>query len=166
MATNYMIIGYGWRADFYYRIARLLPEQFSICAGVLRTEARAKEVALKERIFATADLDQALERKPDFAVLCVPRDFAKDYLVKLMKKGIPVLCETPPGKNVEELKELWEMSQKYNGRVQVVEQYFLQPYYAGILDIIKQGYLGSVSSIMLSALHGYHAVSIPESSWT
>lgn len=45
------------------------PEQFSICAGVLRTEARAKEVALKEGIFATADLDQALERKPDFAVL-------------------------------------------------------------------------------------------------
>ena len=160
MATNYMIIGYGWRADFYYRIARLLPEQFSICAGVLRTEARAKEVALKEGIFATADLDQALERKPDFAVLCVPRDFAKDYLVKLMEKGIPVLCETPPGKNVEELKELWEMSQKYNGRVQVVEQYFLQPYYAGILNIIKQGYLGSVSSIMLSALHGYHAVSV------
>ena len=86
MATNYMIIGYGWRADFYYRIARLLPEQFSICAGVLRTEARAKEVALKEGIFATADLDQALERKPDFAVLCVPRDFAKDYLVKSGKE--------------------------------------------------------------------------------
>ena len=100
MATNYMIIGYGWRADFYYRIARLLPEQFSICAGVLRTEARAKEVALKEGIFATADLDQALERKPDFAVLCVPRDFAKDYLLKLMEIGIPVLCETPPGKDV------------------------------------------------------------------
>ena len=73
---------------------------------------------------------------------------------------LSILCETPPGKNVEELKELWEMSQKYNGRIQIVEQYFLQPYYAGILDIIKQGYLGNVSSIMLSALHGYHAVSV------
>ena len=119
MITNYMIIGYGWRADFYYRIAKLLPERFSVCAGVLRTEERAKEVAHKEGVFATSDLDQALERKPDFAVLCVPRDVTKDYLVKLMKKGIPVLCETPPGKNVEELKELWEMSQKYNGRIQI-----------------------------------------------
>ena len=51
-------------------------------------------------------------------------------------------------------------TQKYNGRVQIVEQYFLQPYYASILDIIKQGYLGTTSSVMLSALHGYHAVSI------
>ena len=100
MITNYMIIGYGWRADFYYRIAKFLPERFSVCAGVLRTEERAKEVAHKEGVFATSDLDQALERKPDFAVLCVPRDVTKDYLVKLMKKGIPVLCETPPGKNV------------------------------------------------------------------
>ena len=37
MIANYMIIGYGWRADFYYRIAKLLPERFSVCAGVLRT---------------------------------------------------------------------------------------------------------------------------------
>ena len=104
MITNYMIIGYGWRADFYYRIAKLLPERFSVCAGVLRTEERAKEVAHKEGVFATSDLDQALERKPDFAVLCVPRDVTKDYLVKLMKKGIPVLCETPPGRNVSEIQ--------------------------------------------------------------
>ena len=52
-----MIIGYGWRADFYYRIAKLLPERFSVCAGVLRTEERAKEVAHKEGVFATSDLD-------------------------------------------------------------------------------------------------------------
>ena len=101
-----------FRSDFYYRIAKLLPERFSVCAGVLRTEERAKEVAHKEGVFATSDLDQALERKPDFAVLCVPRDVTKDYLVKLMKKGIPVLCETPPGKNVEELKELWVQDTK------------------------------------------------------
>ena len=77
-----------------------------------------------------------------------------------MEKGIHVLCETPPGKNIAELNELWTLSQKYNGRIQIVEQYFFQPYYASILDIIRQGYLGTTSSAMLSALHGYHAISI------
>ena len=127
MKANYMVIGYGWRADFYYRIAKLLPEQFSICAGVLRTATRAKEVALQEHVFTTVDLDKALSRKPDFAVLCVPREIVKDYLVQLMEKGIPVLCETPPGKNIAELNELWTLSQKYNGRIQIVEQYFFHP---------------------------------------
>ena len=84
MKANYMVIGYGWRADFYYRIAKLLPEQFSICAGVLRTETRAKEVALQEHVYTTVDLHQALFRKPHFAVLCVPRAIVKDYLVQLM----------------------------------------------------------------------------------
>ena len=106
-------------------------------------------------MYKRQDLDEALSQKPDFAVLCVPREIAKDYLVQLMEKGIPVLCETPPGKNVAELNELWTLSQKYNGRVQIVEQYFLQPYYASILDIIKQGYLGTTSSVMLSAPVSY-----------
>lgn len=160
MKVRYMIIGYGWRADFYYRIAKLLPEQFTVCAGVLRTEERARQVAEQEHVFATADIEEALSMNPDFAVLCVPRSIVKDYLVQLMEKGIPVLCETPPGKDTEELKELWKMVQIHNGRVQVVEQYFLQPYYAGMLKMIEEGYLGEISSVMLSALHGYHAVSM------
>ena len=160
MKVRYMIIGYGWRADFYYRIAKLLPEQFTVCAGVLRTEERAGQVAEQENVFATADIEEALAVNPDFAVLCVPRSIVKDYLVQLMEKGIPVLCETPPGKDTEELKELWKMVQIHNGRVQVVEQYFLQPYYAGMLKMIEEGYLGKISSVMLSALHGYHAVSM------
>ena len=160
MKVRYMVIGYGWRADFYYRIAKLLPEQFTVCAGVLRTEERARQVAEQEHVCATADIEQALAVNPDFAVLCVPRSIVKDYLVQLMEKGIPVLCETPPGKDTEELKELWKMAQIHNGRVQVVEQYFLQPYYAGVLKMIEEGYLGKISSVMLSALHGYHAVSM------
>jgi hypothetical protein len=61
---------------------------------------------------------------------------------------------------VEELQELWKMAELCKGRVQVVEQYFLQPYYESVMNIIQEGYLGKVSSVMLSALHGYHAVSM------
>lgn len=160
MKAKFIVIGYGWRADFYYRIARMLPEQFEICAGVLRTAERAEEVSEKEGLFATCDLEEALAKKPDFAVLCVPRTIVKEYLVRLMELQVPVLCETPPGKDSAELNELWAEAQRLNGRVQVVEQYFLQPYYAGALEVIKKGFLGEVSEVMLSALHGYHAVSM------
>ena len=160
MKTRFMVIGYGWRADFFYRIARLAPERFEICAGVLRTPERASQVAEEQGVFATADLEEALKTEPEFAVLCVPRGIVKDYLVRLMERGIPVLTETPPGKNVQELEELWQEKVRLNGKVQVLEQYFLQPYYAAVQEIIRGGYLGQVSYVMLSALHGYHAVSM------
>ena len=160
MKAKFIVIGYGWRADFFYRIAKMLPERFEICAGVLRTKERAQQVAQEEGIFATNDLEEALKREPDFAVLCVPRGIVKDYLVTLMERKVPVLCETPPGKDTEELTGLWRDFKRLGGRVQVVEQYFLQPYYAGVLRLIEEGYLGEISSVMLSALHGYHAVSM------
>ena len=158
--ARFIVIGYGWRADFFYRIADALPERFEICAGVLRTKERARQMSEERQVFATDDLNEALAKMPDFAVLCVPRAIVKEYLLRLMDIGIPVLCETPPGQNDEELRELWAETGKRKGRVQVAEQYFLQPYYAGALEIIRTGYLGDVSSVMLSALHGYHAVSM------
>lgn len=160
MKAKFIVIGFGWRADFFYRIAKMVPERFEICAGVLRTKQRAEEVAEREGVYATENLDEALKTNPDFAVLCVPRTIVKEYLVKLMEAEVPVLCETPPAQNVKELCDLWEMTQKLNGKVQIVEQYFLQPYYAASLEIIRQGFLGEITGAMLSALHGYHAVSM------
>lgn len=160
MKARIVVIGYGWRADFYCRIAKILPERFEICARVLRTQERAAEVAEKENVFATCELERALELKPDYAVLCIPREQAKDYLIRLMEAGVPVLCETPPGKDTQELEELWQASQRLHGRVQVAEQYFLQPYYAAVQSVIDAGFLGEVNEVMLSAVHGYHAVSI------
>lgn len=158
--TKCIVIGWGWRADFFYRIAKALPDEFIITAAVLRTKERAAEAKEKYGVFATDSLEEALATKPDYALLCIPRDGVADYLVELMKRQVPVLCETPPAKDLSELNALWENKKKYEGKVQIVEQYFLQPYYAALLDIVEQGVIGEVSNITLSALHGYHAVSI------
>lgn len=160
MKTKFVLVGYGWRADFYFRIVEALKDQFEISAAVLRTKERAEEVSIKYGVFATSNLEEALKTNPDFVVLCIPRNITKEYLVKLMKKDIPILCETPPAKNIDELNEVWEVKEKYHGRVQVVEQYFLQPLYAAWLNVIKKGVIGEVSNITLSAMHGYHGVSI------
>ena len=132
MKIKYAVIGYGWRADFYYKIAKEIPEIFQITAGVLRTKERANQVQEKEHIFTTTDLEQAIKTNPDFFVLCVPRTIVKKYLEKLIDKNIFVLCETPPAQSVEELNELWNMAKEKHNLIQIAEQYFLQPYYATI----------------------------------
>lgn len=70
--------------------------------------------------------------------------------------GIPVLCETPPGEDLEDLNSLWAEYKKYNGKIQVAEQYFAQPLYAAWEKVIRSGKLGEVENINISSLHGYH----------
>lgn len=160
MKAKFMMVGCGWRAQYYLRAARELPEELEACAILMRSVERAQEIAKETGIFATADLEEALATKPDFVLVCLPRTASADWLIELMKRGIPVLCETPPGKDIEELNRIWEAKVKYNGRVQVTEQYFLQPYNMAVQKIIDEGTLGEICNVNMSALHGYHAVSI------
>lgn len=154
------MIGTGWRAEFYHRIAKEMPDLFHIGAVLGHTEESAKKFSAKTGLFATADPDRAMETNPDFAVLCIPPDARMPYLMKLAQSKIPILCETPAGKTIGELNELWTLKQTYGASVQVCEQYFLQAWNYAVMAVIRQGLLGDISNVRLSAMHGCHAASI------
>ena len=61
---------------------------------------------------------------------------------------------------MDSLWRLWEAHQKYQPKIQVSEQYFLQPLYASWYKVICAGKLGEVQNINISSLHGYHGASI------
>lgn len=160
MKAKIMMVGCGWRAQFYLRAVKELSQELEVVSIVMHSEERAGQVQEETGIFATNHLEEALRKKPDFALVCVPRPVMTDWIKILMEKQIPVLCETPPGRNVAELNHLWQEKVRLNGRVQVTEQYFLQPYYNAVQNIIDTGVLGEVSNVKMSAIHGYHAISI------
>ena len=81
-------------------------------------------------------------------------------LIQLFQKGVPVLAETPPGESMEDLYRLWKACEEYHPKVQVAEQYFLQPLYESWYQAIQKGLLGRVENISISALHGYHGISM------
>lgn len=154
------MVGCGWRSQFYLRAVENLKEHLEFCGILMRTAKRAEEIQNETGIFATADFEEALSLKPDFALLCVPKAVTKDWLIRLMKDQVPVLCETPPALNVDALNEIWQEKVRYNGKVQVAEQYFMQPYYNAVQQIIDDGVLGDVVNVNMSAIHEYHALSI------
>ena len=163
--VRFAIVGYGWRAATWIRIARLCPDFFEVTACVVRSRERADEVmaaqaALGQPVLATDNLEEALATNPDFVLLCISKPAAPEWMIRLTEKKIPVLAETPPATSPEKMAELWSRIQELGGKVQVAEQYFLQPYYASVLKLIGQGVLGEVSNVSLSAIHDYHAVSI------
>lgn len=157
---SYALIGSGWRAEFYIRIAKAVPERFDLKAVLIRDYEKGKAFAEKFQVKVVNTLEDLIAENPQFAVLAIKRGTVTDYLIELFKRGIPVLTETPPGESYDALLKLWEAYEKYQPKVQVAEQYFLQPLYASWHKAIELGLLGEVENINISALHGYHGISM------
>ena len=158
--TTIAIIGAGWRAEFYIRIAQLLPERFEIVGVVARKEDVRNALTQEYGVKAFSSISQLLShKKPDYAVSSVSWDSNPSVVEELVSAGVYVLCETPPAPTVEALQKLWSAVGS-SGMVQVAEQYLTLPGHSSRLAITKSGVIGDVTSVELSSTHGYHAVSI------
>lgn len=157
---EFCLIGSGWRAEFYIRIAKELPEQFSLRAVMIRDPEKGKLFSERFGVKVVSSLEALLDEKPEFIVLAIKRGAVTDYLLRLFELGVPVLTETPPGESLEDLQRLWSGYIRFCPKIQVAEQYFLQPLYEAWHRAIEQDLLGKVTNISLSALHGYHGMSI------
>ena len=160
-AIRFGIVGAGWRAEFFTRIAAAAPDVFEVPPVVAR---RPEKVALFTdawgcRIYGS--MDEMLEGESlDFVVTSLPWETNPELIKVLVERGVPVLSETPPAPDVPALIDLWEFVERKAGRVCVAEQYFLQPYYAALRAVIAAGKLGTVTQAQVSAAHGYHGMSL------
>ncbi len=157
---RFVLIGSGWRAEFYIRIAKALPGLFELAGVMIRDAEKGRDFARRFDVPVVNTLEELLALGADYAVLSIARGHLAPVLEALFQKGVPVLCETPPAESVDELNALWENARRHSPKIQVAEQYFLQPLYAAWEKALCQGLLGEVQNINLSALHGYHGISI------
>jgi hypothetical protein len=157
--VTFGIVGGAWRADFFFRIARLLPDRFGICGCVSKTYQTRSRVGAEWGIPAFETIDELLQRKPDFVVISVPRDVSPSIILELASHGVAVLAETPPATDLDGLTALWK-DLPANARIQVAEQYPFQPLHAARLAFARSGKLGHISQAQISVAHGYHGVGL------
>ena len=150
-------IGNGWRTRGYWRIVKQVPEEFEISSILFRNPEKA--AACREgRAFT--DLEEFLRQEHDMIFILLPRSVVLPYIEKCVAAGFPVLVETPPGNGLEELKKVWELQQNYGAKIQVAEQYFLQPYHKAVRALVDQEVLGKVSNVRIAIAHDYHGISV------
>lgn len=154
------VIGGGWRAEFFVRVARAIPDVFDVPIVLFRDEGKAEAFREKYNVTVTTDFNELISADTDYIILSVKPFACLENIEKLFKAGKPVLCETPPAASIEELTALWHLVKQYNGKIQVAEQYFVQPLYAAWLKAVELGIIGEVSNINISAIHGYHGINI------
>ncbi len=154
-----ILIGYGWRSLFYYRIAKALPERFTLVTWVLRTEERAREVQELYHVETTSDLHSALLLPHDLAILSVPSSSVEAMLDILIDKDETILCETSfTGLPLETLVSLYEEYSNSQSKIFIAEQYYRQPYFQSCHAI--HGHLGPITAVRAACLHDHHGTSI------
>ena len=157
---RFAVAGTGWRALFYVRAAKNLPELFELTGVLCRTAERAESFAGEYGVKTFTDLDALLETKPEFVVNCIYKAELADMSIRLMERGMPVLSETPLAVTPDKLAELREAQKRTGVLLEMAEQYFLYPSHMARSGIARSGYLGRVTYCYLSMMHDYHGISM------
>ena len=160
--VRFLVVGTGWRARFFFRLARQL-EEVDLAGVVVHETCTTEEAESLWHAPAYTSLENALvDQKPEFVVVSVPRTVAPDITFEVVEAGLPVLLETPPASDLEGMRELWG-AVGTTGLVQVAEQYPLYPGHVARLDLVKRGVIGQPTSVQVSSTHGYHAIALMRS---
>lgn len=158
--TRFALVGSGWRSEFFLRIARALPDRFEVCGVVIRDadKGSAVEQTWNVRTFRSiADLVKSCD--PEFVVVSVAHAAAPGVIGEIVSLGLPVLTETPPSDSIESMEALNRLTAT-GAKIQVAEQYHLQPLINAQISIARSGRLGDVDQAQVSLTQGYHGMSI------
>jgi predicted dehydrogenase len=158
--STFGVVGSGWRAEFFVRLARLLPERLAVAGAVVRREEAVGEVASRWELPVYRSVEELVDRhRPEFVITSVPRTVNPDLVTRLVRTGTPVLSETPPALDLDGMLALWADVGE-SRLVQVAEQYLLLPGHAARREIVRRGVIGRPTSVQVSSTHDYHAVSM------
>ncbi len=158
---RFAIVGGGWRAEFFLRIAAALPERFRLEGLVVRDPDKGQALEGRWGYPTFRTPGALLERtRPEFFVSSVSFGANFEVNLALLETGLPVITETPPAATLEQMRGLWDAVQSHGGRMQVAEQFHRQPLHAARLAAIHQGRIGTPHTAYLSVSHGYHGTSL------
>ncbi|SDZ42770.1 Predicted dehydrogenase [Micromonospora pattaloongensis] len=157
---RYGIVGHGWRADFYLRLARQAPERFQCVGAVTRRADVGARLEQQWGIPTYRRIEELVAAAaPEVVVTSVPREANPDVVRTLVDLDTAVLSETPPAPDADGLRALWAAVGDRD-LVQVAEQHPYLPVIVALRTLIADGVLGQVSSAQVSWTHDYHATAL------
>lgn len=158
--ARFVIVGSGWRASYYLRIAKNLPDFFEVAAVLCRRAEKAEALSKEWGIYATSSVSECIDMKPDFVVVAVSKNSGNQVALEWLDRGFFVLAETPAALNLEAIEKLKKLSPEKKSRLIVAEQYRLYPENTAIIRLLESDLLGPVSALNISLAHEYHAASL------
>ncbi len=154
------IVGSGWRAEFFLRVAALCPQEFAVCGVVTTNAARSQQITATFGVPCYSGIDALLAaHAPRYMVVSVSKQAAAEVSLSLLHLGMAVLAETPVADKADDLMSFVGRMPK-GAKYQLAEQYFLRPDHMARLAFVRSGKLGDIVQARISLTNNYHAVSL------
>ncbi len=158
--VTFGIVGSGWRSHFHLRMAAAAPDRLRVAGVVTQSAAESAAVTARWGVPAYESIDDLLAAgRPEFVVAAVSWPAMPVVVRELVARGVPTLGETPPAPELDGLRALWT-DVGHTGLVSVAEQYTLMPGHAARLAVVRDGVVGTPTSVEIASTHLYHAVSL------
>lgn len=157
--VRYAVVGAGWRAEFFLRLAQAAPERLEVSGVLARRASEAERLAARYGVRTVSSVAELLAGDPDLVIPAVSWPSMPGVVRDLVAAGAHVLAETPPAPDLDGLRALWA-DVGGSGRVAVAEQYTLMPGHAARLAVVELGTVGNPTSVEIASTHLYHAVSL------
>jgi predicted dehydrogenase len=90
------VVGAGWRAEFFVRLARLLSDQLTLVGASVRRSEVAEQLTRRWGVPAFLSPTELVHsRRPDFVISCVPSSANPEVGVMWQRKFSGVRRATP-----------------------------------------------------------------------
>jgi predicted dehydrogenase len=97
------IAGYGYMGEIRRAVIERHAENMEL-VGIFDTNDAVRAKIHGIRTFST--LEELFSQKLDILFVCTPNCFSPDISIKAMSMGIHVFCEKPPGRDVQDIKNI------------------------------------------------------------
>lgn len=145
---KFAIIGCGRIGLRHATLAKDFGELIGVCDIV------AEKVNHFGELFGTSTFTNIekllLEIKPDIVVICTPNGMHAQHAILAMKSGAHVLCEKPMSIDVQDAKEMIEVSQQTSRHLLIVKQNRFNPPVQAIKKLLDENKLGRIMSFQIN----------------
>ncbi|MGH3089275.1 MAG: Gfo/Idh/MocA family protein [Rubrobacteraceae bacterium] len=143
------VLGAGRIGSFRARVLNELPEVDDIFVGN-RTVERAEKLA-REVGGTAGTIEEAIDSGPDAVFVSLATELHAQALHRCIDAGLPIFCEKPIALTLPETAEVIEHADRAGNVIQVAFQRRLDPDYARAYREIRDGGLGTLYSLRITA---------------
>lgn len=143
------VLGAGRIGSFRARVLKELPEVDEIVVGN-RTVGRAEKLA-GEVGGTGGTIQEALDAGPDAAFVSLATELHAEWLHRCIDAELPIFCEKPIALTLTETAGVIEHAEKAGALIQIAFQRRLDPDYRRAYEGIRDGSVGNLYSIRITA---------------